>query len=109
MHRDNPFPHGGRFRLVMPFKWLFIAGSFLVLSLVVMLLWNALLPGLFGFKVISYQQALGLLILCRVLFGGFHFRGFLGRDPRSGFFKDRWRGMNEEDRQRFRDELKRRL
>jgi hypothetical protein len=110
MHKDHPFPRGNRFKLMMPFRWLFIAGSFLALSLAVMLLWNALMPELFGLKVIGYLQALGLLILCRVLFGGFHFRGFPGgRDPRAGFFKERFRHMSEEERERFRNELRSRL
>jgi hypothetical protein len=37
---------------------------------VIMLLWNALLPELFGVKVINYWQTAGLLILSRLLFGG---------------------------------------
>ena len=40
-----------------------------LLSLPVMWLWNGLLPGLFGFKSIDWQQALGLAILCRLMFG----------------------------------------
>jgi len=34
----------------------------------VMLLWNALLPGLFGFPVIGFWQALGLCVMCNILF-----------------------------------------
>jgi hypothetical protein len=49
---------------------------------VVMHLWNWLLPMLFGWRQISFWQALGLLILCRILFGGFgghgHDRGSAG-------------------------------
>ena len=37
---------------------------------VVMHLWNWLLPTLFGWRQISFWQALGLLVLCRILFGG---------------------------------------
>lgn len=40
------------------------------LSAVVMLLWNAIIPGVIGWTVITYWQALGLLVLCRILFGG---------------------------------------
>lgn len=36
-----------------------------------MLLWNALLPAIFGIVTITYWQALGLLVLGRLLFGGF--------------------------------------
>src|ERR1017187_4585382 len=38
---------------------------------VVMHLWNWLLPMLFGWRLITFWQALVLLVLCRILFGGF--------------------------------------
>jgi hypothetical protein len=41
----------------------------------VQLLWNWLLPPLFGWKELSFWQALGMLALCRVLFGGVGGRG----------------------------------
>ena len=40
-------------------------------GLFVMLLWNWLMPDLFGFKQLDYWQAWGLLILCTILFKGF--------------------------------------
>ncbi len=36
----------------------------------VMLLWNWLMPNLFGLKPITYWQAFGILILAKLLFGG---------------------------------------
>ena|ERR1051325_9413889 len=41
----------------------------------VQLLWNWLLPPLFGWKELSFWQALGMLALCRILFGGVGGRG----------------------------------
>ncbi len=42
------------------------------LAYVVMLLWNWLIPVLFvGGKVISYWQAVGVLVLSKILFGSF--------------------------------------
>ncbi|MDU1892467.1 MAG: hypothetical protein E6767_17420 [Dysgonomonas sp.] len=38
---------------------------------IVMLLWNALIPTIIGWTTISYWQAAGLMILCRLLLGGF--------------------------------------
>jgi hypothetical protein len=38
---------------------------------VVMLLWNWLMPDIFGLKQLNYWQAWGLLILCSILFKGF--------------------------------------
>jgi len=47
---------------------------FIVLGLVVMTLWNALLPAILGVKAIGFWQALGILVLSRILFGGLGFR-----------------------------------
>ncbi|MCX6561770.1 MAG: hypothetical protein NTZ26_14805 [Candidatus Aminicenantes bacterium] len=38
-------------------------------GLVVQALWNWLMPGLFGFKTITYWQAFGLVLLAKLLFG----------------------------------------
>jgi len=46
-----------------------------VISAVVMLLWNWLMPALFGWQQISYWQAAAMLILSRILFGSFRGRG----------------------------------
>ncbi|MCW5875996.1 MAG: hypothetical protein KIS85_03850 [Anaerolineales bacterium] len=40
-------------------------------AFVVQALWNWLLPELFGLPLITFWQALGLLVLSRLLFGGF--------------------------------------
>lgn len=47
------------------------AGIIALIALVVMLLWNWLIPSIFiGGPVITYWQALGLMILSKILFGG---------------------------------------
>ena len=48
---------------------LVLAGAF---GLAVQLLWNHVLAVLLPVHTVSYCQALGLLILARLLFGGFH-------------------------------------
>ena len=68
---------------------------------VVMHLWNWLLPALFGWPLITFWQALGLLALCRILFGGVGGRGF----HRSGLrrrMRERWEGMTPKEREKFR-------
>jgi hypothetical protein len=52
---------------------LLIIGLF-VLSAIVWLLWNHLLPVIFALPIISYWQAMGLLLLSRILFGGWSYR-----------------------------------
>ena len=67
---------------------------------IVMALWNWLLPALFGWREINFWQALGLLMLCRILFGGFGLNG--SRSHRRHRMKGRWEGMTSEERERFR-------
>ena len=46
------------------------AAAFLSLvSFSVMTLWNCLIPGIFGYSVITFWQAMGLFVLCKLLFG----------------------------------------
>ncbi len=71
----------------------------------VRLLWNWLLPPLFGWPQITFWQALALLALCRILFGGFgmrtHARSHVGRR-----MAERWASMTPEERERFRQGLR---
>jgi hypothetical protein len=66
-----------------------------VFSFVVMELWNWLAPAIFGLHTISFWQALGLLVLSKILFGGFHGRhGFGGRWRQR--MMERWEQMTPE-------------
>jgi hypothetical protein len=57
-------------------KAFLVAAVAAVLGWMVMVLWNAVVPGLFiGARTIDYRHALGLLVLSRILFGGFRGRG----------------------------------
>ena len=71
-----------------------------VLSWVVMLLWNALLPGLFGVRPLHYLQAAGLLVLSRILLGGL--RGHHGPWRHRGW-RERWQSLTPEERERLRE------
>ena len=63
----------------------------------VMLLWNWLMPSLFaGMKEIGYWQALGILVLSKLLFGGIRGRGYHGR-----WHHHRWANMTPEEREKF--------
>jgi hypothetical protein len=73
----------------------------------VMLLWNWLLPRLFAWPEITFWQALGLLALCRILFGGFGFRG-RGRSGAWGRAGERCEQMTPEERERFRQGVRER-
>ena len=49
----------------------YIVACALLIGLVVMALWNAILPTVLNVKPISFLQALGILLLSKILFGGF--------------------------------------
>ncbi|MEM6843606.1 MAG: hypothetical protein AAF944_27365 [Bacteroidota bacterium] len=85
--------------------------AILALSTVVMLLWNWLVPSLFNGPSISFGQALGLLILSKILFSS------LGRGRwRGGYltrkrawkrqFEEKWHTMTPEEREKFKDSMK---
>jgi hypothetical protein len=74
---------------------------------IVRLLWNWLLPPLFGWRSISFWQALALLALCRILFGRFGFRPGHGSRMRRRMV-GRWARMTREERQRFRQRMRER-
>lgn len=76
-----------------------IVAAVVVMTTLVMLLWNALLPAIFGIKSIGFFQALGLLILCKILFGSFGGRGLFGRHGRE--MRERWMAMTPEQRDAF--------
>ncbi|MGB9071800.1 MAG: hypothetical protein WCC22_03955 [Terriglobales bacterium] len=67
----------------------------------VRLLWNWLLPPLFGWRQITFWQALGILALCRILFGGFGRHGS-GRSNVRRRMAERWERMTPEERERVR-------
>jgi hypothetical protein len=97
-----------------------IAGVLLVAAIgggIVQLLWNWLLPPLFEWRTITFWQGLGLLALCRILFGGFARHGFPNSGSRGRMadriaervadrMGERWEAMTPEERERFRQRLR---
>ncbi|MDR0549345.1 MAG: hypothetical protein LBI10_08090 [Deltaproteobacteria bacterium] len=67
---------------------------FAIIILGFWLLWNALVPGIFGFKDINYLEAIGVFVLTRFLLFGVD-----GLLPRS--LKDSWRRMSPSERKEF--------
>ncbi|HEX8817540.1 MAG TPA: hypothetical protein VF753_18760 [Terriglobales bacterium] len=78
---------------------------FTLFTFVVRGLWNWLMPDLFGWHVITFWQALGLLVLCKILFGGF--RGGPHRNWNwRRRMRERWSAMSPEEREHFRDRMR---
>jgi hypothetical protein len=73
---------------------------------VVMLLWNWLAPALFGLRPITFWQALGLLALCRILFGGFGLGGGGHRPHSRRRMAERWEQMTPDEREKFRQGMR---
>ncbi|MGB6198135.1 MAG: hypothetical protein WA871_05465 [Candidatus Acidiferrales bacterium] len=76
-----------------------------VLSFVVMHLWNWLTPALFGWHMITFWQALGILVLSKILFGGLR-----GRPGQHMYWRrrmaERWEQMTPEEREKVRQGMR---
>jgi hypothetical protein len=96
--------HRPPFRKRIFFAFLFL-GLGLAMAGVLMLLWNALLPDLFKFPQLNFLQALGLLAICRILFGSFRMGpGSYGSGRPD--FREKFRNLSEEDREKLRERWK---
>ncbi len=99
-------------RKLFYFAPLAIAGILILIAIggaVVMALWNALLPPLFGWPHIGFWQALGILVLARILFGSHGIRGPRGpgfRRRMADRMTDRWAHMTPEEREQFRQRVR---
>ncbi len=88
---------------------LMIIAAVLLFGAIVMGLWNAILPAVLGLNAITFIQALGILLLSKILFGGF--RG--GGRPGGGRewkqkMKAKWESMTPDERDSFKSEWKNR-
>lgn len=86
----------------------FMAAACLALvSFVIMQLWNALLPEILHTGTVTYWQAMGLFVLCKLLFGfgrgGGFGRSWGGRRD----FGERFKHMTDEEREAFRAQMRR--
>ena len=81
-----------------------VAVAITVMSWVTMQLWNWVVPTIFGLREITWPQALGLLVLSRILLGGFRRPGWGGPPPWAWRRRmhERWAQMTPEERERFR-------
>ena len=95
--KDNFSPR--RFK---PLKVLFFIAVFMAFvtaaAWIVMLLWNAILPDVVGVKPLNFWQATGLLILAKILFGGFGGRKRPWNHSGKYHWRNKWMGMTREER-----------
>ena len=81
---------------------------FFLLVYVFMMIWNMTMPDIFGFKVLNYWQALGLLAVSRILIGGFGFR-WSNNSEKGKFWRERMKMKTQNMTEDEKAEFKRRL
>ena len=89
----------------------FFIVAVLLFGAIVMELWNAILPAILGVKAITFVQALGILLLSKILFGGFGRRGGWQGGRRGQWrnnMQEKWSKMTTEEREKFKAEWKNR-
>ena len=90
---------------IAPFALVGMAAFVALGGVIVRWLWNWLLPPLFGWPVIGFWQAVAMLALCRMLFGGLGLHGG-GRSNARRRMAERWDRMTPEERDRFRSRMR---
>lgn len=100
--------------------WIRKAAAFVALAIVitlalggiVLLLWNAVVPDVFGAPALTYWQAVGLLLLTQILFRGIgRWRAYhhpAARDRWKHKLEEKLAAMTPEEREKFKAEWKRR-
>jgi hypothetical protein len=76
----------------------------------VMGLWNAILVPVLAVNKITFWQAAGILVLSKILFGGFKGRGGWGGHGRQWKhdLRERWAGMSDDEKLKMKQEWKQR-
>ncbi|MBU8893595.1 MAG: hypothetical protein KOO66_12525 [Bacteroidales bacterium] len=102
-HRTHPFLRGLRFFGFIILGAMAAAGFAFIFGYFVMLLWNWLIPTLFGLTAITFWQAAGIVLLARLIFGGFkHGPGHTKSEFHKKKFFDHWCEKGRKER-KFKD------
>ncbi|MDP9075846.1 MAG: DUF1104 domain-containing protein [Bacteroidota bacterium] len=104
----RPFFYKRRFFFIP----LAVAAFLSLISFVVMSLWNCLLPGILHVGVITFWQAMGIFVLCKILFGfgkggrGFGGRGGDGAPWMRRKMEEKFKNMTPEEREKFKEKFR---
>jgi hypothetical protein len=82
---------------------LIVIAAVAIFGFIVQHLWNWLIPAIVGWHPINFWQAVGILVLSKILFGGFHRGGGMHWRHRMG---ERWEKMSPEEREKFRQAMR---
>jgi Ca2+/H+ antiporter, TMEM165/GDT1 family len=95
-----------RFRFLIPFFVVAFIGLF---TSIVYALWNNVLIDVLPVKAITFWQAMGLLILAKILFGGFPCRGRRWGAYGRRHAIEHWESLSPEEREKMRAEMRKRF
>jgi hypothetical protein len=84
-----------------------IAALLALISYVVMLLWNNLLPEILNVKTITFWQAMGIFVLSKILFG--FGKGGGGGPWGRRQMVERFKNMTPEERREFKEKMKEKM
>lgn len=104
MHLERKWGKGSRIKKII-FIPIVMAAGLSIFGYVVMLLWNAILPDVLGAEVINFWQAVGILLLSKILFGGFP-----GRHNNRGFrrhsldISEKFKNLSPEEKEKMKKE-----
>ncbi|HLT79968.1 MAG TPA: hypothetical protein VKZ86_03010 [Cyclobacteriaceae bacterium] len=93
---------GGRIFLWVLFGLLMLA----LLTFLTQQLWNWLVPDLFGGPVVTFWQALGLLVLSKILLGGFGKGGHRGSHSWKMKFREKFGHLSPEEREALKQRIR---
>jgi hypothetical protein len=81
-----------------------------LLGWVVMTLWNGVLTTVVNVPIIGFWQALGILVLSKILFGGFGSKSWGGGRGRywTKEMREKWQHMTPEEREKLKQEWRNR-
>ena len=86
-----------------------IAACLSLVSFVVMQLWNNLLPVILHISAISFWQAMGIFILCKILFGFGKGGGKFGAPWMRHRMHEKFDAMTPEEKERFKYQMEQRM
>ncbi len=84
---------------------LIAAAAIFLFTFIVMTLWNNILTSVLSVHAIDFWQALGILVLSKILFGGFRGGGWRGRGRYwNSEMRGKWQSMTPEEKEKFKQD-----
>ena len=87
----------------IPFVIAIVALGVFAFTSVVMLLWNGILPAVLHVGAITFWQAAGILLLSKILFGGFRGRHRMAGGWCKRMMYNKWQNMTPEEKEKFQE------